>query len=109
MMSLFDGLLNRITMYRLVLYYLIFLLGVAVVFSLSGVLLYDPYALLFTIGFLIAACWITNAGLEAAGVWSATFGITPKIRRYISAAHLRLSNRSRIVCRPAFPNRCRSA
>ncbi len=55
-----DQVLNRITMYRLVLYYLIFLLGVAFVLSFAGVLAYDPFALLFTVGFLLAACSITN-------------------------------------------------
>ena len=60
MIKFVDNLLNRITMYRLVLYYLVFLLGVAVTLAFGGVLLYDPFALLFSIGFLIAACWIAN-------------------------------------------------
>ena len=60
MLNFIDELLNRITMYRLVLYYLIFLLTVAVALSAAGVLDYDPFALLFTIGFLLAACSITN-------------------------------------------------
>lgn len=55
-----DNVLNRITMYRLVLYYLIFLLSTAILLSFAGVLGYDPFALLFTIGFLLAACAITN-------------------------------------------------
>jgi Na+-transporting NADH:ubiquinone oxidoreductase subunit NqrB len=55
-----DDLLNRITMYRLMLYYLIFLLGVALVLSISGGLGYDPVALLFSIAFLLAACALTN-------------------------------------------------
>jgi len=64
-----DNLLNRITIYRLALYYLIFLLAVAVTFASTGVLPYDPYALLFTIGVEIAVCGITNA------IFSRTFGV----------------------------------
>ena len=56
-----DNVLNRITMYRLMLYYLIFLLGVAVILSFGGVLHYDPFALLFSISFLLGVSWITNA------------------------------------------------
>ena len=61
MIDLVDSMLNRITMYRLVLYYLIFLLAVAIVLSLGGVLPYDPFALLFSTGFLVAVCVVTNA------------------------------------------------
>ncbi len=60
MIKLVDNLLNRITMYRLVLYYLIFLLTVALFLSSGGLLPYDPFALLFMVGFLIAICWVTN-------------------------------------------------
>ncbi len=55
-----DNLLNRITMYRLVLYYLIFLLTSAIMLSAVGVLGYDPFAILFTVAFLLAVCSITN-------------------------------------------------
>ncbi len=55
-----DNILNRITMYRLALYYLIFLLMVAVALSSVGLLGFDPFALLLTVGFLLAACSITN-------------------------------------------------
>jgi glycine betaine catabolism B len=60
MLKPIDDLLNRITMYRLVLYYLIFLLGVALFLSFTGGLAYDPYALLFSTAFLLAACAATN-------------------------------------------------
>jgi ferredoxin-NADP reductase len=60
MLKLIDHLLNRITMYRLILYYLIFLLGAAVLLAFTGVLGIDPYTLLFTTGFLVAACALTN-------------------------------------------------
>ncbi len=55
-----DDLLNRITMYRLALYYLIFLQGAAVLLSLLGLLKYDVIALLFSLAFLLLACWGTN-------------------------------------------------
>ena len=60
MIRLIDHLLNRITMYRIVLYTLIFLLGVGVVLSILHILPYDPFALVFMVGFLIAVCWVTN-------------------------------------------------
>jgi ferredoxin-NADP reductase len=51
MLKSIDDVLNRITMYRL---------SVALVFAITGVLHYDPFALLFSIGFLLTACWLTN-------------------------------------------------
>lgn len=85
MIKLVDNLLNRITMYRLVLYYLIFLLVVAIILSFGGVLLYDPFALLFTIGFLVAACSATNI------VFAKTFGVPANVESaYISALILAL-------------------
>lgn len=85
MISAIDNFLNRITMYRLVLYYLIFLLGAAVLLSAVGVLGYDPIALLFSIGFLIAVCGITNA------VFAKTYGVPPNAESaYISALILAL-------------------
>ncbi len=60
MIEFIDKVLNRITMYRLVLYYLIGLLGVALVLAAVGILGYDPFALLLTTGFLLAVCSITN-------------------------------------------------
>jgi ferredoxin-NADP reductase/Na+-translocating ferredoxin:NAD+ oxidoreductase RnfD subunit len=60
MIRFIDSLLNRITMYRLVLYYLIFLLGTAVVLAFTGLLHVDPYALLFTTAFLLAVSSLIN-------------------------------------------------
>ena len=60
MIRFVDNVLNRITMYRLVLYYLTGLLSAAVLLSFGGILRYDPFALLFTTGFLLGACSITN-------------------------------------------------
>lgn len=59
-MKLIDDLLNRITMYRLVLYYLIFLLCAAAALSLTGFLAYDIFALLFSVAFLLLVGWATN-------------------------------------------------
>src|SRR5690349_11470035 len=85
MLKFADSLLNRITMYRLVLYYLIFLLGVALTLSFGGALPYDPFALLFTVGFLIAACWITNT------IFARAFGVPANVESaYISALILAL-------------------
>lgn len=60
MIKWIDSLLNRVTMYRLALYYLIFLLVVAGMLSALGILAYDPFALMFSTGFLLAVCGITN-------------------------------------------------
>jgi glycine betaine catabolism B len=80
-----DNALNRITMYRLALYYLIALLGVAVVLAALGILGYDPFALLFTVGFLLAACALTN------WVFAKAFGVPANAEStYISALILAL-------------------
>ncbi|MGE5603095.1 MAG: FAD-dependent oxidoreductase [Nitrososphaerales archaeon] len=59
-MKTIDNLLNRVTMYRLVFYYLFGLLAVAVVLSFAHVLAYDPFAMLFSTAFILAACSVTN-------------------------------------------------
>src|SRR5512137_736676 len=59
-MKTIDNLLNRVTMYRLVLYYLIGLLAVAVALSFAHVLAYDPFAMLFSTAFILAVCSVTN-------------------------------------------------
>lgn len=59
-MKLIDNLLDQITMYRLVLYYLLFLLGIAVFFGFLGLLPYSPIAILLSTGFIVAVCWVTN-------------------------------------------------
>jgi len=55
-----DNALNRITMYRLVLYYLIGLLAIAFVLAFPRALNFDPVELLFSVGFLLAVCGLTN-------------------------------------------------
>lgn len=85
LIEIIDGLLNRITMYRLVLYYLIALLGIAVIFSFLGILAYDPFALLFSIGFFLAVCSITN------WIFARTYGIPANLESsYITALILAL-------------------
>ena len=85
MIALIDRMLNRVTMYRLVLYVLMFLIGVATILSFGGVLSYDPFAILFSVGFLITVCWATNRLLA----WS--FGVAPASdSTYITALILAL-------------------
>ncbi|MGE5072558.1 MAG: oxidoreductase, partial [Anaerolineae bacterium] len=59
-MNIIDNLLNRVTMYRLVLYYLIGLVAAAVILSFEHVMAYDPYAMLFSTAFILAVCTLTN-------------------------------------------------
>ncbi len=60
MLKLVDDLLNSITMYRLMLYYLSFLLVVALVYSIFGILPFGPIPLLFSAGILTGVCYVTN-------------------------------------------------
>lgn len=55
-----DNFLNGITMYRLLLYYLIGLLGVAVVLSALGVIGYSPWSLFTGSIYLVLICWGAN-------------------------------------------------
>ncbi|MGD0879478.1 MAG: RnfABCDGE type electron transport complex subunit D [Anaerolineales bacterium] len=85
MIKSIDNWLNRVTMYRLVLYYLIFLLGAAVVLSMAGILKFDVFALLFSISFLIAVSWLVN------WVFARTFKVAANVESvYISALILAL-------------------
>ena len=61
MIDLIDNILNRITMYRLVLYYLIFLLVAAVALSLFGLLPFQPLDLLVSLSVLVFVCWVANS------------------------------------------------
>lgn len=66
-MKLIDHFLNSITMYRLVLYVLIFLLCVATVLSAFKILPYNPLDILFSTIFLVTISWLTN--IVFAKVW----------------------------------------
>jgi ferredoxin-NADP reductase/Na+-translocating ferredoxin:NAD+ oxidoreductase RnfD subunit len=85
MFNLLDELLNSITMYRLVLYYLIALVGIALVLCLMGILPFNPIDLLFTTVLLTVVCWITNK------IFAWTFGVPANVESvYISALILAL-------------------
>jgi ferredoxin-NADP reductase len=80
-----DNLLNRITMYRLVLYFLIALLAVAAIFGAIGVLPYSPLAIVFSTAVLLAVAWLTNQ------LFAKTFGAQPNVESvYITALILAL-------------------
>ena len=55
-----DDFLNRITMYRLILFFLLALLGIAAIFCFLGILPYSPTALIAATIFITAVCWLTN-------------------------------------------------
>jgi glycine betaine catabolism B len=60
MLDLIDDFLNKITMYRLLLYFLTLLIGLAFVFSIFGVMPFTPVALFFSAFFITLVCWIVN-------------------------------------------------
>ena len=60
MLRIIDNLLNKITMYRLVLYFLILLIVVATAFGFLKILPIDPLMLLFSTLALLAICLIVN-------------------------------------------------
>jgi len=55
-----DYLLDRITMYRLLVYYLLALVGCAMVLGAFGRLPYSPMAIAFSAGYITVICWLTN-------------------------------------------------
>jgi ferredoxin-NADP reductase len=59
-MTTLDALLNRITTYRLVLYVLLALVGIAIVLAFFQLLHFSPLALLLSTAFLLAICWAMN-------------------------------------------------
>jgi len=59
-MNSIDSILNRITMYRLVLYYLLALVGYAMLATLWGGMHYSPLAIIFSSVLIIAVCWVSN-------------------------------------------------
>jgi ferredoxin-NADP reductase/Na+-translocating ferredoxin:NAD+ oxidoreductase RnfD subunit len=85
MFKFIDRLLNQITMYRLVLYVLAGWLAAAVGMSFVRILPYDPWALLFTTGFLIAVSWAANT------VFARTYKVPANVESvFISALILAL-------------------
>ncbi len=60
MLSYIDNFLNKITMYRLVLYYLIILIAIAIIFSFLGILPYNPIFFLLGTFFILSVSMVTN-------------------------------------------------
>lgn len=60
-------LIDSLTMYKLLLYYLLALIGVAAALSAFGVLGYNPLYIVVSAGILVFACWFIN------GIFSAIF------------------------------------
>ena len=60
MIQLLDSALNRITMYRLALYYVAGLVLVAFGFGFVGLVPNDPTALTFSTVMILGVCWVTN-------------------------------------------------
>jgi ferredoxin-NADP reductase len=60
MITLIDNFLNKITMYRLVLYFLIVLLVVGIILGALGVISYSPLSIIFSSILLTAVCYLTN-------------------------------------------------
>jgi len=85
MIGLIDSVLNRITMYRLVLYYLIVIIFAAFVLGFFGLLPYDPTSIAFSTILILLVCWVTNK------VFAYTFGAATNIESvYITALILAL-------------------
>ncbi len=85
MLKFIDDRLDGITMYRLIQYFLIGLLGAAVVFAALGILHADPFAILFTTGFLVGACVLVN------WVFAKVYGVPTNVESaYITALILAL-------------------
>jgi ferredoxin-NADP reductase/Na+-translocating ferredoxin:NAD+ oxidoreductase RnfD subunit len=60
MFKFVDNFLNKTTMYRLVLYCLMFLWAVALVFSFLNILPYDPLAIMISAILILFVCWLVN-------------------------------------------------
>ena len=60
MIKLIDKFLNKITMYRIVLYSLIVLIGYSIILSILGVLHYLPFAIVFSCLFILSISLATN-------------------------------------------------
>lgn len=60
MLRFIDNLINKTTMYRLLLYYLIGLLLVAVILGFFKIVPYDPINILFSASLIVLVCFFTN-------------------------------------------------
>ena len=93
MIKRIDDFLDRITMYRIVVFELLGLLAVAVVCAYLHLIPYQPLAIVFSTAFITAVCWIAN--LAAARVFRAPTNVESF---YITALILAL-----IVAPPSSP------
>lgn len=59
-MKIIDKFLDHITMYRLLIYYLVAILGAAMLLGAFGYLPFSPIAIAVGTGYLLLACWIIN-------------------------------------------------
>lgn len=85
MFKFIDNFLDKITMYRLVLYELIGLLVIAIILGFLGTLPYSPGSILFSVSFLMFVCLITN------GIFSKVFDAPTNVESsYITALILAL-------------------
>ena len=78
MFEFIDNFLNQITMYKLILYYLIILLVLAGLFGQFGILPYSPLALLFSVLVLTAACLAANK----------IFSVVVKVQTNVESAYI---------------------
>ncbi len=62
MRTIIPRLLNGVTMYRLMIYYLAALVVAAFALALAGKLFVTPLALAFSLLVITASCWLTNRG-----------------------------------------------
>ncbi|MDP3941670.1 MAG: RnfABCDGE type electron transport complex subunit D [bacterium] len=60
MIRIIDSYLDRITMYRLMLYYLLVLIGIALVFGFIGTLQYAPLTIFSSLVVLVSVCVLVN-------------------------------------------------
>ena len=61
-----DRILDHVTMYRLVLWYLAGLLAIALGLSALHVLPYDPLRIVFSTTVILAVCWVANIAFSRA-------------------------------------------
>jgi Na+-transporting NADH:ubiquinone oxidoreductase subunit NqrB len=59
-MKYIDSILNKITMYKLALYELLFLLGAAAVLGVFGLVPYSPMYLLYSVVIIFVVAWVVN-------------------------------------------------
>lgn len=60
MMRFVDEAIDRVTMYRLMVYYLAFLIAIAVALGFAGLLPMSPLLLVFSTLLVTVVCWVTN-------------------------------------------------